>query len=863
MQITPQQQAAIESTSPLTFVIAGAGSGKTSTIIERIKWLTNKGVRRSRIVALTFTNAAAKEIETRIRPKNISDYEAWSGSEPPPRDREFQPLGFIGTLHSFCLKLLRENASVIGYKPRINVLSEDDAEAFLKDFHEKHLLMESMSKLKTTVAQGPPDLSPYIDGGIRRLSRTELVAADYYKELKAANLMTFDAILIYAERLLKTLREQLPWNHFLIDECQDSNPIDFRIYGQLVGDRYFVGDPDQCQPAGTLIAMADGTQLPIEEIKPGDAVRSYCRHSKVILKSATVAHTAGRTFSGMLYSVTADGKTASSTGNHKWLIRWLTGAERAHSLYCTYLMRKGDCFRVGMTKFFRSSGETFNNHQGHIIGAALRLNQERADAIWILKLHNTVGESVAYEEIVSSIYGLPQACFIAQSNQTHYTQDVLDTIFRSIPNQLAKAVRCLQDHGRELEFPIISTSQKRTRRTVQEIHACNLLDAVMNVPVGEDHYVSKKRGSRWAPIHVSTQPFFGTVYSLDVVKHHKYISNGIVTCNSIYAFRGAALDLCLSLVDTAKVFPLEDNFRCAQEICEHAQLLIEHNKNRYPKVTRSASPKRGVIGVSCFEIPAEEMSNIAIHISRSPFKPSEIAVLLRTNDLVREFATHLRSVGIPIAERVYKERPADFRKAMLLLSFLNNPDDDYVARKWISTIWSPDVLNEVSEKARESLQTLNQFRMRIERPSTIMDALQHFHDLRNPDPFSQDTLTLIHQIASDLPAGADIADLILAIGRHDHGEEIGEGVFVGTIHSAKGREWSHVFLPAFEQHLLPGDQKKSCNIEEERRLAYVAFTRAKEHLSISFCQKRLLKWGGFSPVDVLPSRFIAEAGLSR
>lgn len=303
---------------------------------------------------------------------------------------------------------------------------------------------------------------------------------------------------------------------------------------------------------------------------------------------------------------------------------------------------------------------------------------------------------------------------------------------------------------------------------------------------------------------------------------------------------------------------LEDNFRCGSAICDAANALISHNKDRYPKITRSASPTRGTIGVSCFEIPAEEMSNIAITISRSAFKPSEIAVLVRTNDLVREFATHLRSVGIPIAERVYKERPADFRKAMLLLSFLNNPDDDYVARKWLYTVCGTEA-DPIIQKAQSEFKTINEIAFKWRRPESVSNIHNWFIGQAS---LSDDSIKILTQVASDLPAGADIADLILAIGRHDHGEEIGEGVFVGTCHSAKGREFSHVFTPAFEQQFHPGLQK-DVDVQEARRLAYVAFTRAKEHLSISFCQKRLLKWGGFNPVEVLPSQFIAEAGLSR
>ena len=94
----------------------------------------------------------------------------------------------------------------------------------------------------------------------------------------------------------------------------------------------------------------------------------------------------------------------------------------------------------------------------------------------------------------------------------------------------------------------------------------------------------------------------------------------------------------------------------------------------------------------------------------------------------------------------------------------------------------------------------------------------------------------------------------------NHESEMGSGVTVTTAHSAKGREWTVVFLPSFEKGIFPTGRKDT-DLEEERRLAYVAFTRAKEALHISHCEERVPAWGDRRPQPSEPSQFIKEAGL--
>jgi DNA helicase-2/ATP-dependent DNA helicase PcrA len=217
MNPTPQQLAAIRSDNPITFLIAGAGAGKTKTLIWRIMYLIeHDDIPPEAIVAITFTNAAAKEMQKRLDALSVR-------------------IGFIGTLHSFMLRLLRKYHDIVGYRPDINVLDEEESEAFRVKVESDLKYIGTKRDLDAAIALGPPTPT-------ERLSKERLVAAHYYKQLKIANLMTFDSILIYGLKVCQWLKRATqitdahPFTHYLIDEVQDSSALDFKIFGAFVGE---------------------------------------------------------------------------------------------------------------------------------------------------------------------------------------------------------------------------------------------------------------------------------------------------------------------------------------------------------------------------------------------------------------------------------------------------------------------------------------------------------------------------------------------------------------------------------------------------------------------------------------------------
>jgi superfamily I DNA/RNA helicase len=212
---THQQQVVEFGTGPLA-VIAGPGTGKTRTLVSRIIRLINaQRVSPQTITALTFTNKAADEMSTRLKSALPA------GSLP-----------YVGTFHSLCLRLL----SQIGFSPKI--IDSQTRLAIISRLSANSQSSLQISLAKNT-AQFDPILKPLIDS--------------YQQELQKLDLIDYDDILIEALKLLKTdsqflLNAQSLCRYLLVDEFQDTSPIQYQIIRLLAGpspNLCVIGDPLQ------------------------------------------------------------------------------------------------------------------------------------------------------------------------------------------------------------------------------------------------------------------------------------------------------------------------------------------------------------------------------------------------------------------------------------------------------------------------------------------------------------------------------------------------------------------------------------------------------------------------------------------
>lgn len=334
---------------------------------------------------------------------------------------------------------------------------------------------------------------------------------------------------------------------------------------------------------------------------------------------------------------------------------------------------------------------------------------------------------------------------------------------------------------------------------------------------------------------------------------------------SLYAFRGAAVREMVA--ESASVLTLtiklEDNFRCSEAICAAAQTLIEHNSDRIGKRTVSAAPDR----MNCLEIKdpfegeQEEVVWMAnqMRILNQEFPFGEMAVLCRTNGIADAMRLSLRGLSLPVSEMTTHRVPPDWKTARAFLEFVADPDNDslaylYLTQKAGNDPKAKDLAHAARISANADGKTINQARLGFGKASTPESALAALRSNA-----SRESHALAVEKWNEMAYGASLEEFILSLGSVSdyQKEEACEAIHVLTVHAAKGREFDAVFVPAFEDECFPGQSGKTQEgIEEERRVAYVAMTRARHALFISSSKMRQTKWAGL--VKRTPSRFLKE-----
>lgn len=352
---------------------------------------------------------------------------------------------------------------------------------------------------------------------------------------------------------------------------------------------------------------------------------------------------------------------------------------------------------------------------------------------------------------------------------------------------------------------------------------------------------------------------------------------------AIFGFRGGRPDLMTTLArdrDT-KVLYLEANFRCAPEICQAANKLIAHNSSRIPKDTIAAPsapagicqaygfvPLMPVFGNEGEEIAAV-VRTIKVRLQGSDLcepdiPPQTFAILSRTNAIATEFREALRAAGISVEEPAAPTAPPDWGVARALIELLANPFNDVLAyfyfaareeRKGASRAAAVQKAQDIRREAAAAGKALNAIWLGFPADSSLEDVGR----LLDRDGVCRETRALVQEIVKTLPSGSGPADLALEVARHDRKTPAAPsvGIFCGSIHAAKGREWDQVFIVGFEDESFPGG--KRADVEEERRLAFVALTRARRGVTMTWAASRRASWG-YRPIEKrTPSRFIGEA----
>lgn len=243
--LNPAQREAVVTTEGPLLVLAGAGSGKTRVLTYRIAhMIADLGIRPWQILAITFTNKAAAEMRERL------------GALLPDSTRGM----WVCTFHAMCVRMLREDADLLGYTGQFTIYDDDDSRRMVReimqglDIDQKNfpinMIRGKISAAKNAMVGPDEMLEKASDPKERKAAQ---VYAELERRLRAANAMDFDDLLVRTLELLRTRPEVLDkyqerFRYISVDEYQDTNHVQYEI-ANLLAAKYqnlmVVGDDDQ------------------------------------------------------------------------------------------------------------------------------------------------------------------------------------------------------------------------------------------------------------------------------------------------------------------------------------------------------------------------------------------------------------------------------------------------------------------------------------------------------------------------------------------------------------------------------------------------------------------------------------------
>jgi DNA helicase II / ATP-dependent DNA helicase PcrA len=403
-RLNPEQLQAVTLPRQSALILAGAGSGKTRVLTTRIAYLIQTGeTSPAGILAVTFTNKAAREMLTRL------------SAMLPINTRGM----WVGTFHGLCNRLLRTHHRDAGLPQLFQIMDSGDQQSLVKRLAKAQGLDEEKFP--------PRQLQNFINNCKEAGLRANAVeAGDEFTRRMVAFYADYDAqcnregVVDFAELLLRTFEllsrnlnllthYQQRFRYILVDEFQDTNKLQYRWIKMLAGSNgcvFAVGDDDQCLVAGTQVSMADGSKKTIEDVAVGDRVLS-CYGTRDF-RPATVSRTYRKATRQELVRIkTKSGRVLTSTADHTHFAGYLLGD--TPQMFFTYLMfKRGVGYRLGTSQVYTKGQEKPR------VGFLQRSIQEHADAVWIVGTHASENEARFNEISLSMRYALPTLPFVAR-----------------------------------------------------------------------------------------------------------------------------------------------------------------------------------------------------------------------------------------------------------------------------------------------------------------------------------------------------------------------------------------------------------------------------------------------------------------
>lgn len=744
---------------------AVAGSGKSTTIVNALKQIpTNK-----RVLFLAFNKAIVEELKIKI------------GNLPNVDIKTLHSLGA-----SICLRNLNCQIQDDKYKVWVNngvsygnLLPihplPDEQMGSWKHNILKLIDLGRVNLVKT--ASELEDLSYKHDIDLLDNEADLAVKGIQWGERETSVIDFTD--MIYFPNVKKLRIFQYDW--VFIDECQDLNAAQRELFLKCVkptGRFVAVGDPRQCQPAGTKVMTTLKGEVNIEDLKIGDKLVSWDKNGKWIGKSSNhqsikyapiVEEISKRPYNDLLYCVNTDNNKSRYTYNHICMVRF--NPESWDKKYVVYLMNRetkyGTDWRIGKSKLY---SETCNE-----FGLRHRLVTEKGDNVWILKICNDDKEARIWEEIYSTKYGISQKCFTTGNNGNRTFGDeknvkLMFAMVRKYVNERVNKLFC--DSNKRREFPFISKN-KDTQRHFSKSHmfeckACNIFEKDMQV-FTEDG---------WKDFELNLEKYEGFVYSLKVSRTELYIADSILTHNCIYGFAGADVESFNKLKTkphTVKL-PLSVCYRCDSDIISLAKEIV-------PQIEARDGAPSGTVDRDCSINDVQDGDMILCRLSAPLVKlcMKYIGSGVKAYVKGRDIGTNL----INIIKKTNRKQIKDVEER--LQKELNRIIGKVVAKQ------------KCTEKEAKESDVYRNYEDKVQAISVLSEGLQTAKEV------------------------IDRIDTIFSDGNK-------AGICLSTIHKSKGLESDRVFIICEDKLYFKPCMNVPWMAEQERNLVYVAYTRAKHYL---------------------------------
>lgn len=267
--------------------------------------------------------------------------------------------------------------------------------------------------------------------------------------------------------------------------------------------------------------------VPVQCLQIGQSVVGYRRGGALKVFGPSITDIRHEHFSGELVTIeTENGLRTRCTPSHHCVVEIGSSLAEKHVVY---LMKKGVLFRIGVAAGIAAPGR-----QG--LGAYRRMQNEGADASWILSVHNSRCDALASEVYTSWLFGIPQVRFRESGKYIHRNQHVLDWFWSHVGDLTDRATECLEYHKRHIGYPLCVAGKKGVRNNhlasrLTMVHACNLIDGMKMLDCNSLISKSKRRRTgtnELVSIRVGREAYSGEVYAIQT-DNARYVADGILT----------------------------------------------------------------------------------------------------------------------------------------------------------------------------------------------------------------------------------------------------------------------------------------------------------------------------------------------